>query len=86
MQVSVAPEVDMTQVELSQQDPQPDALALSPRPDPEAPVQQDEVYVNMLNCCRSVDEFSKVNSINEGTYGMVFRWVVTLLAWRPGVV
>ncbi|KAL6899360.1 hypothetical protein ACP4OV_006018 [Aristida adscensionis] len=29
--------------------------------------------INMLQSCRSVDEFEKLNAINEGTYGVVFR-------------
>ena len=31
----------------------------------------------MLNSCRSVDLFQRVNMVNEGTYGMVFRWGCT---------
>ena len=30
--------------------------------------------ISMLNSCRSVDLFQRVNMVNEGTYGMVFRW------------
>ena len=29
--------------------------------------------ISMLNSCRSVDLFQRVNMVNEGTYGMVFR-------------
>ncbi|XP_019460153.1 PREDICTED: cyclin-dependent kinase G-2-like isoform X1 [Lupinus angustifolius] len=29
--------------------------------------------VNMLQCCRSVDEFERLNKIDEGTYGVVYR-------------
>nr|WNT93103.1 CDKG1-1 protein [Phyllostachys edulis] len=29
--------------------------------------------INMLQGCRSVDEFQRLNKINEGTYGVVFR-------------
>ncbi|KAG0456113.1 hypothetical protein HPP92_023901 [Vanilla planifolia] len=29
--------------------------------------------INMLQGCRSVDEFEKLNKINEGTYGIVYR-------------
>ncbi|KAB8087827.1 hypothetical protein EE612_012250 [Oryza sativa] len=29
--------------------------------------------INMLQGCRSVDEFERLNTINEGTYGVVFR-------------
>ncbi|XVE74819.1 hypothetical protein DITRI_Ditri12bG0048800 [Diplodiscus trichospermus] len=29
--------------------------------------------VNMLQGCRSVDEFERLNKINEGTYGVVYR-------------
>jgi cell division cycle 2-like len=28
---------------------------------------------NMLQSCRSIDEFERLNTINEGTYGVVFR-------------
>ncbi|CAD6250423.1 unnamed protein product [Miscanthus lutarioriparius] len=28
---------------------------------------------NMLQGCRSIDEFERINTINEGTYGVVFR-------------
>jgi len=29
--------------------------------------------LNMLNCCRSVDEFERLNRIDEGAYGVVYR-------------
>ncbi|KAG8071342.1 hypothetical protein GUJ93_ZPchr0006g46377 [Zizania palustris] len=29
--------------------------------------------INMLQGCRTVDEFERLNTINEGTYGIVFR-------------
>ncbi|KAH7680866.1 [RNA-polymerase]-subunit kinase protein [Dioscorea alata] len=29
--------------------------------------------INMLQGCRSVDEFEKLNKVNEGTYGVVYR-------------
>ena len=29
--------------------------------------------LNMLQCCRSVDEFERLNKIDEGTYGIVFK-------------
>ncbi|CAA6660084.1 unnamed protein product [Spirodela intermedia] len=29
--------------------------------------------INMLQSCRSVDEFERLNKINEGTYGVVYR-------------
>ncbi|CAA2996511.1 cyclin-dependent kinase G-2-like isoform X1 [Olea europaea subsp. europaea] len=32
-----------------------------------------ERSVNMLRGCRSVDEFERLNKINEGTYGIVYR-------------
>ncbi|KAL2547320.1 Protein kinase superfamily protein [Forsythia ovata] len=32
-----------------------------------------ERSVNMLQGCRSVDEFERLNKINEGTYGIVYR-------------
>ncbi|KAG9439331.1 hypothetical protein H6P81_019496 [Aristolochia fimbriata] len=37
---------------------------------PLAPPQRS---INMLRGCRSVDEFEKLNKIDEGTYGVVFR-------------
>lgn len=30
----------------------------------------------MLEECRSVDRYEKLNRISEGTYGVVYRWVV----------
>ncbi|WVZ75022.1 hypothetical protein U9M48_023126 [Paspalum notatum var. saurae] len=39
---------------------------------PEA-VQPTRRCFNMLQGCRSVDEFERLNTINEGTYGVVFR-------------
>ncbi|TVU29382.1 hypothetical protein EJB05_20946 [Eragrostis curvula] len=29
--------------------------------------------INMLQSCRTIDEFERLNTINEGTYGVVFR-------------
>ncbi|KAF9601217.1 hypothetical protein IFM89_017402 [Coptis chinensis] len=34
---------------------------------------QPQRIVNMLNSCRSVHEFERLNKINSGTYGVVFR-------------
>ncbi|GAV85448.1 Pkinase domain-containing protein [Cephalotus follicularis] len=39
-------------------------------PEPAGPVQRS---VNMLQGCRSVDEFERLNKIDEGTYGVVYR-------------
>lgn len=39
-------------------------------PEPIAPPQRS---VNMLQGCRSVDEFERLNKIDEGTYGVVYR-------------
>ncbi|XP_004310052.1 PREDICTED: cyclin-dependent kinase G-2-like [Fragaria vesca subsp. vesca] len=39
-------------------------------PEPAAPPQR---VVNMLQGCRSVDEFERLNKIDEGTYGVVYR-------------
>ncbi|XVF43767.1 hypothetical protein PTKIN_Ptkin02bG0066700 [Pterospermum kingtungense] len=39
-------------------------------PEPPAPPLRS---VNMLQGCRSVDEFERLNKIDEGTYGVVFR-------------
>ncbi|GKV43466.1 hypothetical protein SLEP1_g50756 [Rubroshorea leprosula] len=39
-------------------------------PEPASPPQRN---INMLQGCRSVDEFEKLNKIDEGTYGVVFR-------------
>ncbi|CAO2046475.1 unnamed protein product [Urochloa humidicola] len=39
---------------------------------PEA-VQPPRKCFNMLQGCRSIDEFERLNTINEGTYGVVFR-------------
>ena len=32
--------------------------------------------VNMLDECRSVDQYEKLNRISEGTYGVVYRHVL----------
>ncbi|CAI9785094.1 unnamed protein product [Fraxinus pennsylvanica] len=37
------------------------------------PALTPERSVNMLQGCRSVDEFERMNKINEGTYGIVYR-------------
>nr|WNT93104.1 CDKG1-2 protein [Phyllostachys edulis] len=37
------------------------------------PTQSSRRCINMLQGCRSVDEFQRLNKINEGTYGVVFR-------------
>ncbi|XP_068655686.1 cyclin-dependent kinase G-2-like isoform X2 [Aristolochia californica] len=37
------------------------------------PVAPPQRSINMLRGCRSVDEFEKLNKIDEGTYGVVFR-------------
>nr|DAD34305.1 TPA_asm: hypothetical protein HUJ06_004945 [Nelumbo nucifera] len=39
-------------------------------PEPSIPPQRN---INMLHGCRSVDEFERLNKINEGTYGVVYR-------------
>ncbi|KAL6957948.1 cyclin-dependent kinase [Sarracenia purpurea var. burkii] len=39
-------------------------------PEPMVPTQRT---VNMLHGCRSVDEFERLNKIDEGTYGVVYR-------------
>ncbi|KAL3644448.1 hypothetical protein CASFOL_009628 [Castilleja foliolosa] len=39
-------------------------------PEPSKPPQRS---VNMLQGCRTVDEFERLNKIDEGTYGVVFR-------------
>ncbi|KAK6116583.1 hypothetical protein DH2020_049689 [Rehmannia glutinosa] len=39
-------------------------------PEPTPPPQRS---VNMLQGCRSVDEFERLNKIDEGTYGVVYR-------------
>ncbi|KAG7029247.1 Cyclin-dependent kinase G-2 [Cucurbita argyrosperma subsp. argyrosperma] len=38
--------------------------------EPPSPIQRS---VNMLQGCRSVDEFERLNKIDEGTYGVVYR-------------
>ncbi|URD78888.1 Cyclin-dependent kinase [Musa troglodytarum] len=37
------------------------------------PRQPPQRCINMLQGCRSVDEFERLNKINEGTYGVVYR-------------
>ncbi|XP_058102222.1 cyclin-dependent kinase G-2 isoform X2 [Magnolia sinica] len=39
-------------------------------PEPTPPLQRS---INMLQGCRSVDEFERLNKIDEGTYGVVYR-------------
>lgn len=36
------------------------------------------VQVSMLDECRSVDRYEKLNRINEGTYGVVYRYAAAL--------
>lgn len=40
---------------------------------PQEPPTTTQRGVNMLQGCRSVDEFERLNKIDEGTYGIVFR-------------
>ncbi|RRT72287.1 hypothetical protein B296_00003028 [Ensete ventricosum] len=37
------------------------------------PAQPPQRCINMLQGCRSVDEFERLNKIDEGTYGVVYR-------------
>ncbi|KAL5214243.1 hypothetical protein ABZP36_003395 [Zizania latifolia] len=37
------------------------------------PVKPPHRCINMLQGCRNVDEFERLNKINEGTYGVVYR-------------
>ncbi|XP_008807532.2 cyclin-dependent kinase G-2 [Phoenix dactylifera] len=37
------------------------------------PVQSPQRCIDMLQGCRSVDEFERLNKIDEGTYGVVYR-------------
>ncbi|XP_047977926.1 cyclin-dependent kinase G-2-like isoform X2 [Salvia hispanica] len=50
----------------SESEDYPDSPILT---DPAQPPQR----INMLQGCRSVDEFERLNKIDEGTYGVVFR-------------
>ncbi|KAK2438009.1 cyclin-dependent kinase [Trifolium repens] len=43
------------------------------RPETPEPPAQPQRTVNMLQGCRSVDEFERLNKIDEGTYGVVYR-------------
>ncbi|XP_062226006.1 cyclin-dependent kinase G-2-like [Phragmites australis] len=43
------------------------------RPETPEPVKPPHRCINMLQGCRSVDEFEQLNKINEGTYGVVYR-------------
>ncbi|KAL6903595.1 hypothetical protein ACP4OV_004408 [Aristida adscensionis] len=43
------------------------------RPETPEPVKPPHRCINMLQGCRSVDEFERLNKINEGTYGVVYR-------------
>lgn len=47
-----------------------------------------ERHISMLDRCRAVDQFEKLNRISEGTYGVVYRCVLSpascyLVAMRP---
>ncbi|TVU15465.1 hypothetical protein EJB05_38986 [Eragrostis curvula] len=43
------------------------------RPETPEQVKPPHRCINMLQGCRSVDEFERLNKINEGTYGVVYR-------------
>ncbi|CAO2042788.1 unnamed protein product [Urochloa humidicola] len=43
------------------------------RPETPESVKAPHRCINMLQGCRSVDEFERLNKINEGTYGVVYR-------------
>ncbi|XP_010531633.1 PREDICTED: cyclin-dependent kinase G-2 isoform X2 [Tarenaya hassleriana] len=43
------------------------------QPDTPEPADIPQRSVNMLQGCRSVDEFERLNKIDEGTYGVVYR-------------
>jgi cell division cycle 2-like protein len=43
------------------------------RPETPEPVNAPHRCINMLQGCRSVDVFERLNKINEGTYGVVYR-------------
>ncbi|XP_047318985.1 cyclin-dependent kinase G-2 isoform X2 [Impatiens glandulifera] len=55
----------------SESDTESDEMEVSKStPEPDTPPQR---MVNMLQGCRSVDEFERLNKIDEGTYGVVYR-------------
>ncbi|XP_078171899.1 cyclin-dependent kinase G-2-like [Carex rostrata] len=45
----------------------------SSREESPEPLKPRKRSINMLQGCRSVDEFERLNKINEGTYGVVYR-------------
>ncbi|XP_057811114.1 cyclin-dependent kinase G-2-like isoform X2 [Salvia miltiorrhiza] len=55
---------------INESETEPEDYPGSPIPDPAQPPQRS---VNMLQGCRSVDEFERLNKIDEGTYGVVYR-------------
>jgi cell division cycle 2-like len=46
---------------------------LPPPPPPATHQQQQHMSISMLNECRSVEHYEKLNRISEGTYGVVYR-------------
>ncbi|KAH9622008.1 hypothetical protein KSS87_020066 [Heliosperma pusillum] len=64
-------EYDDTNISLSSRETDSEDEDYSRRiPEPSAPPKRS---VNMLMGCRSVDEFERLNKIDEGTYGVVYR-------------
>ncbi|XP_047319900.1 cyclin-dependent kinase G-2-like [Impatiens glandulifera] len=58
-------------ISASESDTESDEMKRSkPTSEPHAPPQR---MVDMLQGCRSVDEFERLNKIDEGTYGVVYR-------------
>lgn len=69
MEVDEGHDVSYASFSLSDTDSDNDNV-VSAAQDPPAPPQRS---VNMLQGCRSVDEFERLNKIDEGTYGVVYR-------------
>ncbi|KAK1326901.1 Cyclin-dependent kinase G-2 [Acorus calamus] len=50
-----------------------DSEAAHGSPESPEPIKPPQRSIDMLKGCRSVDEFERLNRINEGTYGVVYR-------------
>jgi hypothetical protein len=53
------------------ENPEPSSPSHSPNPNPSK--KQKEAHIPLLHGCRSVEEYKRLNFIDQGTYGMVFK-------------
>eukprot|EP01018_Ginkgo_biloba_P031574 Gb_15109 [translate_table: standard] len=64
-------EEDNSDFDSCEEQPESDSPA-TPSPVPRSPLPPQRT-IDMLQGCRNVDEFERLNKIDEGTYGVVFR-------------